>query len=83
MPRLSWICSIFSPAQCSSGVYGGIAIWVVEKLIFSTMTNGIRKNTSSQTYGTAVTKRPAPDPEALEQALHFVTTTGLSGCQLK
>jgi hypothetical protein len=47
LPRFSCTCSIFSEAQWSSGSYGGIAIWADEKLILSTITNGIRKKSSS------------------------------------
>ena len=62
----------------NSAVYGGIAIAACEKEIFSTIANGIAKNSSIHRYGTEITS-PARARQALAQRLqraaHEVSTT--------
>src|SRR5277367_7019008 len=49
----------FFPTHSSSGLYGGMARSMSENEIFSTMTNGTTKNSSSHKYGSTTT-RPRP-----------------------
>ena len=65
--------------QASSGAYGGIAITASEKEIFRTIRNGIRKNSSSQPSGMAVTaaRAAARERSVRRKLLNFPVSTSL------
>src|SRR4029077_14539278 len=70
------MASEFLPTHSSRGLYGGIARSMSEKDIFSTMTKGTTKNSSSQRYGITTT---SPRPVTPKRRRWPATVTELTG----